>query len=161
MVSDNTKITKQWHVLVWYDFSYTSVGKGRVSADVCFPRAETFLTAFRIILLKIEETWFAAVTVFSLNMFLERHIRVLFQLSQMRIRDHWLFILQEASKDIYRKEFLICECQKQIPYTVKDARWLHVNNRTQNLYIERVVIFILYEWTYLVKANNLVYILYT
>lgn len=81
MVSDNTKVTKQWHVLVWYDFSYTSVGKGRVAADVCFPRAETFLTAFRIILLKIEETWFAAVTVFSLNMFLERHIRVLFQLS--------------------------------------------------------------------------------
>lgn len=81
MVNDNTKSTKQRHILAWYDFSYISVGKGRVSADVCFPRAETFLTAFGIILLKIEETWFTTVTVFSFNMLLERYIRVLLQKS--------------------------------------------------------------------------------
>lgn len=63
------------------DYSYTSIGKMRVCADVCFPRAETLLTAFGIILLQVEETWFATITVFSFNMFLEMQITISLQLS--------------------------------------------------------------------------------
>lgn len=77
----HTEAQNQQHVLIRYDFSYISVDKVRVCADVCFPRAETFLTAFGIILLQIEETWFATITVFSFNMFLEMHIKILVQLS--------------------------------------------------------------------------------
>lgn len=61
-------------------FSYTSVGEVRVCADICFPRAETFLTAFGIILLQIEETWFATITVFSFNMFLKMHVGIYYLL---------------------------------------------------------------------------------
>lgn len=97
-----TKTQNQRHILILQKFSYISVCKVRACADICFPRAETFLTAFGIILLQIEEAWFATITVFSFDMFLQMHIRILLQLSWIRTWDNQLHTLFYFNAELQR-----------------------------------------------------------